>query len=794
MNTVLSHGDTTPTGTKVVWNVAFGAFRVLLVAPVPLLITPFIIKHVGTQGLGLWALFLSFNGLTSLADLGFQGTLTKHVSEHSAKQDYEQLNRVINAGLLIFVAVALFAVVLLNLGSGFLVGALFRQGSFPATQLRHAFQLLSLAVGLNLLAFPFMSIITGLQELGLSNLIATVNSIAMAVLVALFLAFSFGISGLVYAILFSATLNLALSVAIAKLLFPRFRVSLRSIQIVDISGLCAFSFKMYVVQVAVLIHNHIEKFLLAYFSGLTSTGMYAVANDLSLKSRGIPSLLLSPLLPAASELEARGEQLKTLQLYQRSQKYLAMVGVLMVVITSLLAHRFVNVWLGQRFAPVATALIVLTVMQLVNLTTGPGFFISIGKGNLWPSVYLAVMGIVLNIILSTILIRRFGFAGAVIGTAISLSIASLSFVAVFHKEMSYPASLILEPYAKPLAWGVVLALVARLILPINHLSWAGMINTAVIVAVAYIAGLVVLHYFDAFDLHIARQVLMIPLFSLPVRAITKVSSMYSGPPLHRIVRSPLSYLWWRTGLSGHAPKTVSLVTGERIIMRYPNNDWYTAAEIFLEGEYAAPFHIPSDLRTIHDLGANVGYATVFLANRFPQSHVDVFEPHPDHLLQLDLNIALNALQSRTTVHPYAVGAECRELFLTNSNTCSTLIGQKENGAVTVKVTDWLDFARRCEIDLLKMDIEGGEYEIVFDPRFDTLRIPYICMEWHVHSGTSRPDVAERLRTLGYTVYAGPERRLPDSGLRYGMIWARLENKASRPFNSDSPLSGDTNVI
>lgn len=191
-----------------------------------------------------------------------------------------------------------------------------------------------------------------------------------------------------------------------------------------------------------------------------------------------------------------------------------------------------------------------------------------------------------------------------------------------------------------------------------------MIIAAAIVAVAYMAGLIVLQHFDAFDLRIARQVLMISLFSMLVRVIAKVYLISCGPPFHRIVRSPLSYLWWRTGLRGRRSRTVSLVTGDRIIMRYPTCDWFTAAEIFLRGEYAAPFQVPSNLRTIHDLDANVGYATVFLANRFPQSRVEVFEPHPNHLRQIDLNIELNALQSRTTVHPNAVGASCRELLLT----------------------------------------------------------------------------------------------------------------------------------
>jgi FkbM family methyltransferase len=492
-------------------------------------------------------------------------------------------------------------------------------------------------------------------------------------------------------------------------------------------------------------------------------------------------LLITPLLPAFSELQAKDQHEKMLELYQRSQKYLAMVGVAIILITVLLAHRFVEVWLGPRFAPLAAALIVLTVTQLVNLSTGPAFFIFISKGNLRPTVYLATVGIILNVILSTALIARYGFAGAVVGTATSLSLVSLSLVAVFHKQMKYPARLYLGPYLKPLALGTVLALIARFTIPVSRLGWGGLVLVSSIVTLAYVAGLVALKYFDAFDFSIAKKVLMmipfVDLRRLRRRILDELYLLRVSPPLHRVVRNRLPYMLWNMGLAGRGPKTVGLLSGERIVMRYSPPDSYTAGEVFYNRDYLGPFQIPADLRTIHDLGGNVGYTTVFLASRFPYSHTSVFEPHPDHVHQIKLNIALNSLQSRTTVYACAAGATSRKFFLTDAATSSTLTDSPENGAKLVDVIDWLDLAKGQRIDLLKMDIEGGEYEIIFDPRFERLRIPYIFMEWHIPPHSTRPSIAGRLSELGYTIKTGPERQLP-TGLRYGMIWARLETVGS----------------
>jgi len=51
-------------GTKIIRNVMFGGLRYVLVAPIPFVMTPFILHKIGVAGYGTWAVFLAINGLT----------------------------------------------------------------------------------------------------------------------------------------------------------------------------------------------------------------------------------------------------------------------------------------------------------------------------------------------------------------------------------------------------------------------------------------------------------------------------------------------------------------------------------------------------------------------------------------------------------------------------------------------------------------------------------------------------------------------------------------------------------
>ncbi len=186
------------------------------------------------------------------------------------------------------------------------------------------------------------------------------------------------------------------------------------------------------------VYFHTEKLLLAHFAGPTPVGWYEIGSDLALKLRNAPALLMTPLMPAAAELEARRDDARTSELYYRSHKYLAFIGVAMFAVVWLLAHRFVDLWLGPGFSATARALVVLTGVQIANLAGAPALLILVGRGTLGPAVRFAVVGMFGTVIVSSILISRWGFAGALYGTAISVVSATAYLILCFTRKQVFP--------------------------------------------------------------------------------------------------------------------------------------------------------------------------------------------------------------------------------------------------------------------------------------------------------------------------------------------------------------------
>jgi hypothetical protein len=70
-----------------------------------------------------------------------------------------------------------------------------------------------------------------------------------------------------------------------------------------------------------------------------------------------------------------------------------------------------------------------------------------------------------------------------------------------------------------------------------------------------------------------------------------------------------------------------------------------------------------------------------------------------------------------------------------------------------------------------MDCEGGEWDIVMDPRFERLDIGTIVLEWHARSDRPHADleISRQLERFGWTIWRGKEVVLPD--MRVGVLWA-----------------------
>jgi O-antigen/teichoic acid export membrane protein len=493
--------EQSPLGLKIMRSVAFGALRYVFLIPIPFVMTPLILRKIGTSGYGTWAIFLAINGLTSMADLGMVGTLSKFVAEYHATRNMPALTRVLNAGFGLYLLLDVVIGIGLWSVSPLLAGRFFRGSPMSSEQLIVLLHFFLIVVAANILTQPLASVTTGLQRLDLTNIISTGNVLMSSVLGGILLLRGWGLKGLIYGYCLSAVLTVVTYIGIVRRLLPNFKLNPLQFHRGEAKKMFGFSLRLYIVQAAGAINNQVEKFYLGILVGVGAVGWYDIASDVALKLRNGLSFLLAPVLPAASELNALGDESRMQELFYRSHKYLALLGVPAVCYVIVISSRFVELWLGPGLEIIALPLSILLLVSFVNLATGPAYYVYAGSGNLRLAVQAASLGAVVNIVFSLGFIYKLGFAGAVLGTSTSLILSAVFFSGLFHRRTGYSIWRVLqEGYLRAALCSVPTLAVLLTIFRPKQMSWYGLVGFGVCFAVLYAVLILFSRFFDEYDL------------------------------------------------------------------------------------------------------------------------------------------------------------------------------------------------------------------------------------------------------------------------------------------------------
>ena len=88
------------------------------------------------------------------------------------------------------------------------------------------------------------------------------------------------------------------------------------------------------------------------------------------------------------------------------------------------------------------------------------------------------------------------------------------------------------------------------------------------------------------------------------------------------------------------------VGNEQIWVKPRSSDLFTIYEIYRDRGYSPKLHyIPEDIKTIVDLGANIGVFSLWASHFFPAKKIYAVEMEDSNYEQLLANIAVNKLQS-----------------------------------------------------------------------------------------------------------------------------------------------------
>jgi FkbM family methyltransferase len=212
----------------------------------------------------------------------------------------------------------------------------------------------------------------------------------------------------------------------------------------------------------------------------------------------------------------------------------------------------------------------------------------------------------------------------------------------------------------------------------------------------------------------------------------------------RIVRPISAFENWRDFRSAatvhdDAETILTTRTGLKITVRHNKWDAEIVSEQFFDRSYLRHFR-PGVAPVVVDVGGYIGDFGLLCAHEWPRSRVIIYEPTAENYKMLAKNLELNpqlaprvTLANKGVSHQPTVTAnvqvEGNEVHASTGWYANEASEQREFPCDSLPGI--FDVHQIDRIDLLKVDCEGGEYDIFADVPANVYgRIGQVVMEWH----------------------------------------------------------------
>ncbi len=410
---------------------------------VPFFLMPFVVRHLGPVAYGVWILAVSTVSYLNLLDLGLRSAIIRYVSKGQTEGKVEEARRAIGASLWFRLLIAV-GVAGLSIALAFAFPHLFK---IPH-DLQHAAQvtvlLCALGVAISLLAGVFGGVLSAISRFDILSSITIGQTLARAIGVILILRSGRGLISLAYwefTVILLSGLTTCFS---AMKLYPACRVRLGRPDVMTLKKIWGYSFKTFVISVAVQIVFYTDNLVVGAFLSLGAVALYQIAGSLAMYSGQVASAMGATFIPMASGLDAAGRSKDLQKLLLRGTQ--ASLGLMLPIGLTLLLRgkTFIALWMGPQLGPQfsqtsGVILQILLISQFFTIANATAGQIAYGVDKHKTVALWAAVEAVFNLALSIVLVKTIGIYGVAWGTSISQVVIHLIFWPRYvKKELDVP--------------------------------------------------------------------------------------------------------------------------------------------------------------------------------------------------------------------------------------------------------------------------------------------------------------------------------------------------------------------
>lgn len=399
---------------------------------VALIAVPYVVKGLGSERFGVLSLASALLGYFGIFDLGLGRATTKIVAECLAREDLEQLPRVVWTSLwsqAFFGACGTVATVSLV---PLLVNRYLKISSGLGVETQTSLLVLAASLCVVLTGNALRGVLEAGQRFDVVNYVKVPTNTSMFLLPAIGVFLHLSLPGIVGLLVAARVVATIAYLAACLRIFP----SLRGHYLPDrgsLRPLLVYGGWVTVSNLITPLLSYVDRFLIGSLVSMSAVGYYSAPYEAINRAWVVPATLAATLFPAFAHLEASGSQGRLEDLCARALKSLLLLSTPALLVLALFARQILSGWLGAEFAAQSSAVLqILALSMLVNSVALIPFSLLQGVGRPDLTGIFSLIEVVFQAGLCWWLVKGFGIAGAALASLLRACLdALLMFGAVF---------------------------------------------------------------------------------------------------------------------------------------------------------------------------------------------------------------------------------------------------------------------------------------------------------------------------------------------------------------------------
>lgn len=393
-----------------------------------MLLIPLVIARLGLAGYGVWALLFSLCAYAIALNAGMVWTYVRRTAELDLRRDYAAMSEAVSSGSLAVSLVAGTGFALLWYGRATILPWI----GVPAEMVGEAQVVFALlATGVLIETGPGCAsyVLAGLQRTDLQYRIQLAASLCEFILSLSLLTAGFGLTSLAVGFTGAQTFAACASWFLCRRMRPALHLSPLRARASGLRQLMPLGVRLQAIVLLNTVARESVRLSISALYGASALGAYQLADRLLFVAKSPAAAVLSPLMPAFSNLAAAGQREKTTRLFALASTLTVVGGTFALLFAFVFADRVLFAMTGRELPTAASTLRVLAPAELAVLMTGVAIAALRAAGTVGLEARLALTASALALAGVALGEPLGGFAGSIIGLALGRALAALWFLA-----------------------------------------------------------------------------------------------------------------------------------------------------------------------------------------------------------------------------------------------------------------------------------------------------------------------------------------------------------------------------